>query len=230
MLRRSALLYILALAGGCDGDNPVPPVPTWIDDVEPILRANCFSCHGAATNRPTGAKRWDVYDLSDPKLTPIGKFGGVPVGSPPGTTPLWVSTKDCAHAQQLFMWTDPGPLRMPPPPATPLSTRDRAVLSNWLGTGMTCANGLARGVRANNHLPTVAWLDSTHTQIVINDEDKDQVLGKVTCPPSTVPLFTDRTGAFPLTLTFPALKAGMACTVLLYDGNGQESSPPPLVK
>ncbi|ADO71494.1 hypothetical protein [Stigmatella aurantiaca] len=48
----------LGLPGLADGGGPGPgPVPTWCNDIEPILLANCVSsCHGEVT---TGSSRTD---------------------------------------------------------------------------------------------------------------------------------------------------------------------------
>src|SRR6185295_7989491 len=51
-----------ALLGGCGGPD-VPEHPTWVD-VEPIVRAQCTSCHGASAAITGGGTRFDFYDMS----------------------------------------------------------------------------------------------------------------------------------------------------------------------
>src|SRR5262249_29554912 len=57
LMRRLLLSLILA---GCGAE--VPPQPTWFDDVQPILTANCVRCHGAdPRNDAPSTFRLDVY-------------------------------------------------------------------------------------------------------------------------------------------------------------------------
>jgi hypothetical protein len=179
-----------ALAAGCGGESPVPDEPTWVDDVEPILRGNCFSCHGAG-KRSTDAHRWDFfYDKGDATLMEIG----VP--------------KDLVESKiQALKWptwlTLPTGDYMPPPPATRLSERDIEVVRRF-------ATNPRRGTRSANHKPTIAWFPAA-PWVLVSDGDHEQVLGKLTCGDVAVPI--DRTGAQQL----PA-GAGKSCTGTLYDG------------
>lgn len=187
----SLLGIALLAAAGCGGEAPVPKAPTWVDDVMPILRANCFTCHGAGV-RDKDAKRWDFfYDPDDPKLgdinLPIGFMSPVTLAS--GRWPLWLILK--------------GGDRMPPVPALPLSERDAQVLKLFQMSPK-------RGTRPANHTPKAGWFPKA-PWFVVSDDDGEQVLGKLTC--GSVEVLIDHTGNQRL----PA-GASPPCTGLLYDG------------
>jgi mono/diheme cytochrome c family protein len=58
------LLLPVALASACQAD--VPDSPTYFDDVQPIVRANCARCHGADVRDPKISKfRLDRYVKGD---------------------------------------------------------------------------------------------------------------------------------------------------------------------
>jgi hypothetical protein len=183
---------VLSVSLGCTGEAPVPANPTWVDDVEPILRGNCFHCHGP--NRPAAAAfRWDFYDVLDPKLMMIGDF-----------TAAYTEGAGKTNAPTFPIWTGPMTTdQMPPPPATKLDSRDLAVLTAW-------AKNPIRGVRNPNAKPTAAWLVHGKS-IVVSDDDHEQVLGKVTCG-GTDTLIT-ASGAVNL-----AGGSQPPCTGSLYDG------------
>jgi hypothetical protein len=82
--------------------------------------------------------------------------------------------KDRVEEMLALVEEESDAIRMPPPPATRLSQRDIDVLRRWGETGAP------RGVRVANHLPTASWLNKP-TTIVIADEDREQVLGKLVC-------------------------------------------------
>jgi hypothetical protein len=209
-MRRALPLSGILIAGllGCGAEAPAPDKPTWVDDVEPILRANCFHCHGANVNQKFTdnytAARWDIYDITDPAYAQLGfmmqndsadknvSFAGAKqIG-----LALYVYANTAAQTEQT---------RMPPPPATPLSLRDQTVLENWAMAGK-----LAQGQHTPNHKPTIGWLVKGKTYEVL-DEDQDQVLGKLTCGGTDYPI--DRSG----THTLPG-DATLPCSASLYDG------------
>src|SRR3954454_14098978 len=66
------LLLLVGLICACGVQRPAPDEPTWVDDVQPILQANCFGCHGASFDSKAGRYRWDVYDLADPRYQEVG--------------------------------------------------------------------------------------------------------------------------------------------------------------
>jgi hypothetical protein len=209
--------WLVALAAlGCTGEAPVPDKPTWAEDVLPILRGNCLHCHG-----PTAASlrnhqhvmiyRWDVLDLTDPHYAEIG-FGEVtePPADPKGVK-TFLSARDSLHFLGLLGYvnqTAPEDQRMPPPPATRLAARDVAVLDRWAN-----ASKFAPGAHAPNHAPTIRWLQPGKV-FAVTDEDGDQVLGKLDCAGTAVPI--DRSGSH-------TLPSGVAppCAATLYDGWGE---------
>ena len=197
---------------GCEGPAAVPAKPTWVDDVEPILRASCFSCHGAVSpeNAPSAA-RWDFYDMGEPRLTTINNF------TPTEADKFrWPSAKDHAINWTAYITAAPNATnRMPPAPATPLSANALQTILNWIATGTfppPPAVGVPplRGMRLHNNKPTAAWLVKP-TTIVVSDDDHEQVLGKVTCQGADQPIFSSGTTKLPTGWQPP-------CTATLFDG------------
>jgi hypothetical protein len=183
--------------------DPVPTVPTWVDDVEPILRGNCFHCHGT---RPVhqDAARWDFYDRGDPRLSGIGDFSD-----------HLISGRDPAHFMAILGLVDPTMSegrRMPPPPAVRLTDRDRAVLDAWRDTGFQ------RGARPYNRAPTISWWPAP-PRLLVQDGDEEQVLGKLTCDGGH--LLLPRSGIFDL-------PGGLQppCSAVLFDGQDLVSVSP----
>ena len=226
MSKRSTLFLVSALlAGGllmgCQAEPPAPEKPTWVDDVLPILRANCFSCHGAtAPVFKYGIVRWDVYDLKalpipmmdEPTPSDMGmRFADVGfVESLDPADPMGVAvafTGASKHAAVIKLEAalpadDPG--RMPPAPATPLSAHDVDVLTNWLATGA------ALGKRVHNAKPTIHWLNKPKTFEVL-DDDGDQVLGTMDCDGTAVSIKRSGVSSLPSGTTLP-------CAVKMSDG------------
>jgi hypothetical protein len=170
---------------GCGSELPAPDRPTWADDVLPILRANCFHCHGSSARAVKyGTTRWDVYDLVMPNIAPtetamtfsdLGFTEALDPDDPMHNAVLFTGAKN--HAAIIKLETvslpvdDPG--HMPPAPATPLSARDLQVLTNW-----TAHPDL--GKRSPNQKPTIRWVQRPKTFEVL-DGDEDQVLGQLDC-------------------------------------------------
>jgi hypothetical protein len=210
VLRRRWLLASILLAG-CGTEAPVPEQPTWAEDVLPIMRANCFSCHGPLANyQKYGNKRWDVYDMT---AEPLMRMGLGPVMEDimqkdgkivPVTT--FLGAKDNAGSYHLFAESDDEAARMPPPPATKLSARDLAVLANW--EDAKNPNRLALGSHNPNHKAAYRWLDKPARLVAVTDEDGDQVLGKLDCGGTEFVIL--RSGSHKLPAT--------ACTGTLFDG------------
>src|SRR5207249_11852708 len=96
------LALISVAVGACGPEESVPANPTWVGEVQPILRGNCFNCHGVtASITKFRTKRWDVCDLKafaalgfeeDPKGEFVGANSRLPVAfhayllPPPGQT------------------------------------------------------------------------------------------------------------------------------------------------
>jgi hypothetical protein len=207
-------LLLLALAG-CEEVVGVPAKPTWVDDVEPILRGNCFHCHGSSSSMTTvGTRRWDfAVEHNDPNLTAIGDFSVLY-----GTTPAMPlapavslisddmeSGKNQVTFLLLFAGSKDLAMRMPPPPATPLSARELKVLENWQNSGRE------RGMRSPNAKPTAAWLNKGQNLFLVSDADREQVLGKISCSGRDELLIRSGAHSLPDGTSPP-------CTVTLYDG------------
>ena len=204
-LRR--LLFASMLLAGCGTEAPAPAKPTWAEDVLPILRANCFGCHGPLANyRKFQNKRWDVYDMN---AEPLMRMGLGPISEDFEINgvlkPIPVFFSATENATSFVAFT--GPLaveatRMPPPPATPLSARDVEVLKNWNDTGKTL------GSHSPNHKAAYRWLDKPARLVAVTDEDGDQVLGKLDCEGMEVVILRSGSHKLPSTV----------CTGTLFDG------------
>lgn len=201
---------MVAGAVGCGGESAVPDQPTWVDDVAPILRANCFPCHGSTADYARyKTVRWDVYDSTDPRYAALG-FVADP--DPMSKVSTFVGAADRSHYRniEIFISPDvPDNGRMPPVPATRLSWRDQRVLERWRETGFK------QGTHSPNHPPTIEWL-AHPTLFQVRDEDQDQVLGRLTCGERSVPII--RSGAL-------LLPEGVSppCTGVLFDGFDEAS-------
>jgi len=204
----------LLLVLGCATEEPAPDQPTWAADVLPILRANCFHCHGSTANfRKYGNKRWDVYDRSTEPYLRLG-FGPVTEEIPDSAgktteTVTVVGAKDDAPLFPAYIDSDDETLRMPPPPATRLSSRDIQLIKNWISPDN--AKRFALGSHQPNHKAAIAWLDKAARHIAVTDEDGDTVVGKLDCGGTEVAV--DHSGGF----TLPG-DAKLPCTGTLYDG------------
>lgn len=203
----TSVLAAALLLAACREEAPVPANPTWVDDVEPILRANCFHCHGGG-DRPMGTQRWDFfYEAMDPPPgSPLGTVGEpleprvAELNIPPALRPI--ATRTALANWKIFTLPTMGDdIRMPPPPALRLSDRDLAVLKAFTGV---------RGMRAGNQAPTAVWRKQGMV-FEVRDGDREQVLGKLVCGAMEWPIL--RTGAHNL----PA-GATLPCTAWLFDG------------
>lgn len=202
---KHALLGLAILAvppTGCGGDTAVPARPTWVEHVEPLLRGSCFHCHGAG-GRPSGALRWDVFDVAAPTVRAVGAFGGIVSANDPGHFAVILSLARLSTES-----------RMPPPPALPLTARDLELLERWRD------NGFERGERRPNRKPEVRIVSRDESRVIleVSDADRDQVLGRVVA--NREERLIDRTGAHVLDL---GATAG-PLEVTLTDGQEQVST------
>jgi hypothetical protein len=224
--RIPALIFLAAV--GCEG-QVAPFEPTWAD-VRPILQGACFHCHGApgVSGRIPGAFRWDVYDVDLPIFAAIAAI------APPFKTAVnfregelyypmvshWteipqgpnVPEEDKVTTLERYIRGQPraGIVRMPPPPATPMSGWDLEVIRRWVARGAPHRNPPLEEPPPNNSAPTAAWLEPGK-RFQVSDPDSDQVLGRITC--AGVEGVVNRTGAHPL----PA-NGAPPCTLKLSDG------------
>lgn len=115
-----ALLPIAALAG-CS--PAVPAEPTWFDDVQPIVRANCSRCHGADPIEPSvAAFRLDRYVAGDDST-------------------VFYDAYDFAQRIAEVAADHDSPAM---PPDYSLSERQREILRRWV------ASGAPKGSRDND--------------------------------------------------------------------------------
>ncbi|HWO23558.1 MAG TPA: hypothetical protein VNO30_32680 [Kofleriaceae bacterium] len=111
--------------GACGGE--VPASPTYFDDVQPILRANCVRCHGAVPSDPKIAKfRLDRYVKDDAATFDVWDYAQAGAG---------------ADAPMLRVAVDLQTPAMPPDYA--LTERQREILTRWV------EQGAPKGTRAN---------------------------------------------------------------------------------
>jgi hypothetical protein len=195
-MRLSSLLALALVAGAvtaCDEAPTAPLKPTYVDDVEPILRGNCFHCHGADRSA-FGAFRWDFYDPLDPTVMALGNFSmEFALGG----------TKAHSLLFNSFITNKDENMRMPPPPATRLSEQDLLTVQRWIKDPV-------RGTRRRNHKPAADWLARPAT-VAVSDADFEQVLGKVSCNGRETPV---------LSVGTTRLVAGSQppCIVTIFDG------------
>jgi hypothetical protein len=198
-------LFVALLLVGCGTEAPAPAKPTWVDDVQPILAANCFHCHGPTADlNKYGTMRWDILDLTPAPYAELGFTENRKVFLRP-----LASLNDSIHFSMLrgYVTSDnAAEKRMPPPPATLLSARDVEVLANW------AANDYAPGQHHPNHKPRIAWLVKNKT-FAVTDEDGDQVLGKLDCGGTEVQVLFAGSHDLPSGASGP-------CTGGLFDGWG----------
>ncbi len=177
-----ALFPLLAslLAAACDPDL-APEAPTWVDDVQPILRSNCVRCHGERNilSAPDYF-RLDLYD----DLRPEGSCGNPPERGCPklGAASPGVAVEASARVDL------PSDVigAMPPLPTRPLTDRQKTILRRWAAA----IPAPLRGVRAAERPPTITLrrpIDGTRVtagssltiDYVTDDPDGDVVTGEI---------------------------------------------------
>jgi hypothetical protein len=134
------MLALLLLACGPDGgEPPIPQMPSYATDVRPIFEKHCVRCHNETLsgdiNPLTGA-------LDKPGLCHLNRFESTGDCSATG-----MSTGACSLGAQFCGTEMPGDPPssyissfvavpqdqggMPPPPAAPLSAREREIILRW---------------------------------------------------------------------------------------------------
>jgi hypothetical protein len=119
-------LYVLASRPAAAADPPpaAPPV-SFINDVAPILKENCFGCHGA--KNPKGK-----LDMT--------KFGTFTKGGTKGK-PFHAGKPDDSYIMQALQFTDRR--RMPPPDVCDALPPEKiAVIQRWIADGAKLDAGL----------------------------------------------------------------------------------------
>jgi hypothetical protein len=173
-MRNISLLSSVAFAltlQACGTPQP-PDKPTWAEDVQPIIQANCASCHGASFNPDADRQRFDICDpaaFADtdydfPKMTAIGASN------------VSLAKNIAANVALLD-----GHSIMPPPPAS-LPDYDRKVILAWIPS----KSGPDCGMRTNNHKPTAKLVGKLNytggnlkLTVDVTDADLEPVLGSV---------------------------------------------------
>ena len=118
MIRRAALLLVLPFLFACPGlgdeeGGEVPENPTWNDDVEGILGANCIFCHvETPQNGAPDGFRFDIYVSTSDDL---GAF-----------------SMRCDIRNRAVL---ENPSRMPPLSRPAISGLERATLARWIEQG-----------------------------------------------------------------------------------------------
>jgi hypothetical protein len=202
-------------ATGCEDAPRAAQKPTWAD-VEPILRGNCTSCHGA-TASVTGAAqggmayRLDFYDMT---ASACGAAATVLGGQP------------LAHSWAALIGSDvtsPGSgwrPRMPPAPASSLPDWERDTLVRWAAE----ADPAKGEARRDNRRPDIQLVAATAVAdkrldftAIISDADGEAVVGVIKVGDVSLP--TDHAGAFSTGLDTSTWAAGVyPISAVLCDG------------
>lgn len=168
-MKVTPVLLLLLAAAACAPE--VPAEPTWIDDVRPILAANCIRCHSPPYigGVPNGF-RLDQYENDI----------FVPDGDDVGTAPdeeVYGAAYE-SEIEALVTFTSDG--RMPP--RFPLTDRQLEVLVAW-----RAAEEPRGGPREGNALPSLTLVGDLNVisegrvgfEYEIDDADGDIVTGQV---------------------------------------------------
>ncbi len=216
---RTMAAVCLATIGSVACGAPEPPAtPSWDLDVYPILRGSCSHCHGStAGSEIAPTTRYDICTSA-------------PFNAAFTAEKLWILGTDTAGnpvvggaasaAGAISIQTGPGApdiLRMPPPPASPLSEYEATVLDRWaMASAASCAK------RGPNRKPVyevkgapALEMGKVVVTVQVSDPDGDQVYGYVKL--GSAPLQAIR-GAGRASYAFEGVQPGDALTVKLHDG------------
>lgn len=186
-----SLIALLAAVGswaGCGSSRTAEEHPTWAD-VEPILRAECLSCHGgsAALTAAVAATiyRFDFFDLNP---TVCGAVG---------TKTAAVSARDLSLLIASSVTSIDGSTRprMPPLPAAPLAEWEWRTILRW-------TDNPEKGVTPTGNRPPIVQFSEQPTSadrklefsLVLADPDGESAVGMFTLGPFALEM--DRPGAF----------------------------------
>lgn len=156
----------LALLGAC---LDTPSDPTWVEDVRPILFANCVRCHGPPPiSQSPFSVRLDTYGTTYRPFSDSSVDGAADIAGA-GTL-----------IKQVFP-TKEGLIRMPP--RFPLTDRQLDIIKDWADAYDVEAGTLPpRTSRDDNHPPEVqisgAFFDRNggHAELWLYDEDVEDYL------------------------------------------------------
>jgi len=187
-MRTTHILLPILLASGCAASAPTNP--TWIDDVQPILVANCVRCHGVPTagGAPTVG--------TDPLAIRLDKYANTTLVTPfmDGNGNLITEIPGAAQSNALIVSRAVTAGDMPP--RLPLTDAEKQTLDRW--SQQAFDNGdpdhPALGERAGNQDPQIdagslpagaATDEAVDLTYEISDPDGDLVDGTVLLRPTT---------------------------------------------
>lgn len=204
------ILVIAALLAGCAADGPA--APTWLDDVQPILMANCVRCHGANPNNGAPVTfRLDRY--ADHQLPTFQPIRGA------ATMARFVN----ARVQDGTM-----------PPDWPVTDRQKKIIQHWFDQQDAATLTPPLGTTPAGHAPTVQLTidDATPDQSavvswVIADDLDHEVVGTVTDDQGNVVASDLHTGTGSFVLDAGVLTAGPhTLTASIFDDVADELGTP----
>jgi hypothetical protein len=126
-----ACAVLAVLLSACGGDPPIPAMPTFTTDIEPIMLSKCVGCHGAG-----GTLNTDPRVTSPPfSVPPIdGFFDHYEDRADCSASPTGVCHGLAHYAVDpngRLLWNEWIPM-MPPPPLPPLTSWERDVIARWM--------------------------------------------------------------------------------------------------
>jgi hypothetical protein len=210
------LLSLLApslLLLSCGAQEP-PLIPSWDLDVYPILRGSCAHCHGATAmgNMGTPITRYDICNAAPINMAFMAD--GISIAGPGAST----------AAASFATFTDPEgnpALRMPPPPASPLTEYELTVLGRWANplVGKANCNKSVPNRKPTAKLITAAALvpgtNRVGVTVEVSDPDGDQVFGYVRMGNAPLRVVT---GAGRARYEFDGVRVTDAIVIKLHDG------------
>jgi hypothetical protein len=166
-MRPTAALLLLLAGAACAPE--VPAEPTWVDDVRPILAANCIRCHSPPyIGGVPQYFRLDMYE-DDLAIDPVFD------------EPVW----GAAHVSDQNAFNDVLVTRVTMPPRFPLTDRQTDVLIAWGEAGAPKGEP-----REGNSPPTMTVVGDIAVSpgrvglsYVIEDADGDIVTGVIMADP-----------------------------------------------
>jgi len=184
------LIGALAIAAAACAPVPaVPDNPTW-SDVEPILRAECVSCHGgsaAVTGSTQGVSyRLDFYDMSGESCGDAALIDGAIRFAAASSSQIAIDITSTSSAVRP---------RMPPEPSAWLQDWEWQTLAKW------ASNPRKGGTPVGNARPTIRITSPSRVvkkvftlSVLLEDPDGESAVGALTI--GDVTLRMDRPGAF----------------------------------
>jgi hypothetical protein len=218
-------LLTLAMSALACSEEP-PAVPTWDLHVYPILRGSCGHCHGVTADVPkmgtsafTPGSRYDICS-SEPFNAAFMNERLAIAGTDNMGRPI-VGGAGGGSAGVIANYVKPSfQLRMPPPPASPLSDYEQTVLQRWVDVSKaSCAkqtpNRKPEMKVVSMPAPVAGSNNKVAVTIEVIDPDGDQAYGYAkigNAAPQVIP------GAGRYRFEFDNVRATDPLTVKLHDG------------